>query len=58
MNNNTDQTDAMFSEDVKLNPENELYQIVVYLAPGDYHRFHAPTDFQINSRRHYPGGKF
>ena len=29
--------------------------MVVYLAPGDYHRFHSPTTFTANYRRHIPG---
>lgn len=32
-----------------------LYQIVVYLAPGDYHRIHSPIDWKINRRTHFPG---
>jgi len=28
------------------------------LAPGDYHRFHSPTDWTIYSRRHVPGELF
>lgn len=37
------------------NQENELYQFVVYLAPGDYHRFHSPADLKIKFRRHFQG---
>lgn len=29
--------------------------MVVYLAPGDYHRFHSPASFTANYRRHLPG---
>jgi phosphatidylserine decarboxylase len=29
--------------------------IVIYLAPGDYHRYHSPTSFTANYRRHLPG---
>lgn len=34
---------------------NELYHCVVYLAPGDYHCFHSPTDWRVAHRRHFPG---
>lgn len=34
---------------------NELYHCVIYLAPGDYHRFHSPTDWTVCHRRHFPG---
>lgn len=37
------------------NPDNELFHIVVYLAPGDYHCFHSPTDWKVELRRHFPG---
>ncbi|XP_054276362.1 phosphatidylserine decarboxylase proenzyme, mitochondrial-like isoform X1 [Macrosteles quadrilineatus] len=37
------------------NPENVLYQAVVYLAPGDYHRFHSPVNWKVNFRRHFQG---
>ena len=32
-----------------------LHQAVIYLAPGDYHCFHAPADWTITQRRHFPG---
>lgn len=37
------------------NPDNRLYQLIIYLAPGNYHRFHSPTDWNIKFRRHFPG---
>ena len=38
--------------------ENCLHQCVIYLAPGDYHKFHSPTDWEIYYRRHFPGNLF
>ncbi|OZJ02598.1 hypothetical protein BZG36_03647 [Bifiguratus adelaidae] len=35
-----------------------LYYCVIYLAPGDYHRFHSPTDWVVEKRRHFAGELF
>ena len=35
----------------------KLHHLVVYLAPGDYHRFHSPADWTVTFRRHFPGNK-
>jgi len=35
-----------------------LYYCVFYLAPGDYHGVHAPTDFLVQQARHFPGYLF
>ncbi|XP_040915297.1 phosphatidylserine decarboxylase proenzyme, mitochondrial isoform X2 [Toxotes jaculatrix] len=36
-------------------PDSDLFHVVVYLAPGDYHCFHSPTDWRVDLRRHFPG---
>ncbi|EGN94175.1 hypothetical protein SERLA73DRAFT_115101 [Serpula lacrymans var. lacrymans S7.3] len=37
---------------------NALYFTVIYLAPGDYHRFHSPTAWIVEKRRHFVGELF
>ncbi len=41
-----------------LRPGNSLFFTVVYLAPGDYHRFHSPTAWVVEKRRHFVGELF
>ncbi|XP_053135532.1 phosphatidylserine decarboxylase proenzyme, mitochondrial isoform X5 [Hemicordylus capensis] len=44
-----------FQKQLVTQDSNELYHCVIYLAPGDYHCFHSPTDWTVSHRRHFPG---
>lgn len=37
---------------------NSLFFAVIYLAPGDYHRYHSPTNWVSTLRRHFIGELF
>lgn len=46
----------LLKEDPKLqDPNSKVHYCVLYLAPGDYHRIHSPTDAVFTTRRHFPG---
>lgn len=51
----TKEDDDAYMQTLLKDPSNQLYQISVYLAPGDYHRFHSPSDWEIEFRRHFQG---
>ncbi|KAH3687248.1 hypothetical protein WICPIJ_001764 [Wickerhamomyces pijperi] len=38
--------------------DKELFFAVIYLAPGDYHRYHSPTNWVVTLRRHFIGELF
>ena len=37
------------------NNQTKLNYIIIYLSPGDYHRFHACCNFNVSTVRHIPG---
>lgn len=52
---------AMTNSDIwlpDLGGDKQLYYAVIYLAPGDYHRFHSPVNWVTQIRRHYVGELF
>ena len=51
-NNTSFYTNKSFELDEK---GRKLNYMIIYLAPGDYHRYHAATSFLINFRRHIVG---
>ena len=40
---------------VRTKPGNDTFFVVIYLAPGDYHRFHSPAAWVVERRRHFVG---
>lgn len=51
-------SDEEYHVKLNLKPDHKLYHCIIYLAPGDYHRFHSPTDWSVKYRRHFPGKPF
>lgn len=47
--------DSEYQKNMKIKPGYDLFNCIIYLAPGDYHRFHSPSDWKISHRRHFPG---
>lgn len=45
-------------ERLHLSGHSNLYFAVIYLAPGDYHRYHSPTNWVTTLRRHFIGELF
>lgn len=45
-------------EKLKISGHKQLYFTVIYLAPGDYHRYHSPTNWVTTLRRHFIGELF
>ena len=42
-------------EHVHISDSNNLYSVVLYLSPANYHRIHAPSNFTVENRVHVPG---
>ncbi|ODV80796.1 phosphatidylserine decarboxylase [Suhomyces tanzawaensis NRRL Y-17324] len=40
------------------NGDKQLFFTVIYLAPGDYHHYHSPTNWVTTLRRHFIGELF
>lgn len=48
-------TKDLFGPDFTPDQDKELFFVVIYLAPGDYHRFHSPANWVAQIRRHFIG---
>ncbi|XP_055375139.1 phosphatidylserine decarboxylase proenzyme, mitochondrial isoform X2 [Condylostylus longicornis] len=55
MENGTDTNSYLTNIKHDKSDKTSLYQCVIYLAPGDYHRFHSPTEWEPTLRRHFHG---
>ena len=47
-----------FAKLMNNNNEYRFYQITIYLSPGDYHRYHSPSDLIIHDRVYIPGSLY
>lgn len=48
-------SDERYQKSLLHNKDNVLYHCVIYLAPGDYHKFHSPAKWTVSQRRHFHG---
>ncbi|KAF8417110.1 phosphatidylserine decarboxylase-domain-containing protein [Tirmania nivea] len=45
-------------DDLHPSASTKLFFCVIYLAPGDYHRYHSPVNWVVQFRRHFSGELF
>ncbi|KPJ12601.1 Phosphatidylserine decarboxylase proenzyme [Papilio machaon] len=51
----SENSDPNYYNSLLKDKNNILHQCIIYLAPGDYHRFHSPCDWTSKFRRHFSG---